>query len=972
MVYSKLSEEPQTMEPRRRGKKAQVAPGEGEDMRENKGKDNANFVLNELGDETANNLRGSLRFSEAAKKVSDEMDAFKLLANVRSSASKWKSYATSRRFKKRTLHGDAEKYEHFDRMVQETGQDGESVMQRQSAGIGLDDIHDDYIDYKTFRQSRGPVMKKDFEMSIASNRALMQYFAKLGQSMKEDETINLEFVHTLVSSGADINCTDKYGQTVLHEVARAWHVDVASFLLEHGADVDKKDNYGRTALHVAAAVDYPEMVNLLIEGGADKEARTTEEYQTPVFYAAKNDACQSLKALIKQGCLYMKEKDYKGRTPIHVAAELDRSETARILLELNAPVWIPDNEGIRAITWMINKMPPVANEALNQFHLTDRPNRKQYFYLNFLVRDKEKDPDGKAQTPLHVVVGFRQYDLIMHSVFIRLSQVMWQRFGRFWALFNLGLNFLYILMWTVIGMVVEYDQRHIYTMPEDVWRIVLFLVAVLFTFYQIFEEVMDFIRSQRVHSEFEKKRVAEIERDLKFCHPRWPGEEKYLREEIEAIEDLKPKYFSDMWNIFDWLCYILLTVCIVTHIADVIAHSETLARLHIRIMSITIILLWLRLMKNARAFALLGPFIVMLGHMLKDCARFLFLYMEFYIPYLAAFWMIFGGTKKARDNSGEEVSVDGYQFFGQLFFSMLRLTLVDEYDYDNMKKIDHIMADILLATWFLLSAILCLNLFIALLSDTFQRVYDNAQANAVMQKAITIINIWEGINRKRKNRFWEYIESTCSPLIETYDDDMTQTGDEDLKKVTIQIKEDLDHFQEMFKLHFGDPTSQLLGSNLAAAPSRSGGGGGGKGGTLVSARQFEAEVEDLRESLKTVKSQQEEMALRLKKDMSSVKSMLKLLLGKEPTGGAYEIEETSLIPSEMTPVAKMRRKKKKSQAAREVQKTSTELQSQQFSPLLDIGSTEFTPATFIDPSMPVSLPAVDVTSTSSSQHPSRY
>ena len=28
-----------------------------------------------------------------------------------------------------------------------------------------------------------------------------------------------------------------------------------------------------------------------------------------------------------------------------------------------------------------------------------------------------------------------------------------------------------------------------------------------------------------------------------------------------------------------------------------------------------------------------GPFIVMLGHMLKDCARFLFLYMEFYLPF---------------------------------------------------------------------------------------------------------------------------------------------------------------------------------------------------------------------------------------------------------------------------------------------------------------------------------------------------
>ena len=67
-------------------------------------------------------------------------------------------------------------------------------------------------------------------------------------------------------------------------------------------------------------------------------------------------------------------------------------------------------------------------------------------------------------------------------------------------------------------------------------------------------------------------------------------------------------------------------------------------------------------------------------------------------------------------------------------------------------------------------------------------MYDNAQANAVMQKAITIINTWEGINKQSKASFWKYIEDECSPLVDIYDDDMTTGGDEDLKKVTIQIK----------------------------------------------------------------------------------------------------------------------------------------------------------------------------------------
>ena len=53
----------------------------------------------------------------------------------------------------------------------------------------------------------------------------------------------------------------------LYQVARAWHVDVAQFLIDQKANINVADNYGRTPLHVAAAVDYPEMVNFLIKMG---------------------------------------------------------------------------------------------------------------------------------------------------------------------------------------------------------------------------------------------------------------------------------------------------------------------------------------------------------------------------------------------------------------------------------------------------------------------------------------------------------------------------------------------------------------------------------------------------------------------------------------------------------------------------------------------------------------------------------
>jgi hypothetical protein len=78
-------------------------------------------------------------------------------------------------------------------------------MRQLNTGLGLDDGISGF--YMTVSQ-----------LPVTSNQALIQYFAKLGQSQNSEETIDLEEVNKLLSDGANINCTDRHGQTVLHEV----------------------------------------------------------------------------------------------------------------------------------------------------------------------------------------------------------------------------------------------------------------------------------------------------------------------------------------------------------------------------------------------------------------------------------------------------------------------------------------------------------------------------------------------------------------------------------------------------------------------------------------------------------------------------------------------------------------------------------------------------------------------------------
>lgn len=67
-----------------------------------------------------------------------------------------------------------------------------------------------------------------------SNQTLLQYFGKLSSSNDCDDCLNLEHIKSLLSEGASVNTSDRFGQTLLHEVSRTWGIDVAQFFVEQG------------------------------------------------------------------------------------------------------------------------------------------------------------------------------------------------------------------------------------------------------------------------------------------------------------------------------------------------------------------------------------------------------------------------------------------------------------------------------------------------------------------------------------------------------------------------------------------------------------------------------------------------------------------------------------------------------------------------------------------------------------------
>ncbi|KAJ8014259.1 hypothetical protein DPEC_G00038410 [Dallia pectoralis] len=634
------------------------------------------------------------------------------------------------------------------------------------------------------------------------NKRLLDHFRALAASNQDTDEVDLQYLNDVIAGGADPNSTDQYGQTVLHEISRAWNVDVMRFFLERGADVQRPDCYGVTPLHVAAALDYEEMIHFLLNRKADIHAETEPDGQTPLHYAAKNDSLGAIRLLLQNGA-DISARDYKKRTPLQLAANLDRSEAARTLMELGADAGVKDSDGQLCITAMIDKMTSVANLALNQFHMIDRMTRQQYYYLHLLEPEppcKHNPPGTRPQenctseptSPLEFIVHQGKLDLIMHPVVLKLINVKWKLYGRTGAWILLLLNFLFIVSWTTVAISVSVIRNEEpYVFPEDWWRVFVVVVALGLTVVEVGREVAEMIGSRTKLKSWQSWYERRINNDLRCTHPMWPEEKHFLEEQIRLIRCMKGNYLQDPWNIFDWLVYILLMAVFGVHVADIFLLSGTLRDYSLRLFAVVIILLWLRLMKHVRAFRVMGPFIVMLGNIVGDVLCFLFLYAEIFIPYACAFWIIFGG----------QASIPSMRTVPQLLYSLYRITLVDEYEFNAMVEVDSLMAHFLCGTFLALSSILCVNLMIALLSDTFQRVYDNALANAVMQQAAIILQVEESMPRLRRFYDDQHIHRFCAPLGEFYDDDIRTDSKShaEMKMITTQIKETLDEFLEIQK-----------------------------------------------------------------------------------------------------------------------------------------------------------------------------
>jgi hypothetical protein len=160
------------------------------------------------------------------------------------------------------------------------------------------------------------------------------------------------------------------------------------------------------------------------------------------------------------------------------------------LIDEGASSCLLDTSGNSALSVLIDKLPHLSLEALNQLHMTDVITMKEFYYINFLEASRMKLETKKTRTPLETAVVTRKFEVVSHPVMQRLIHNKWMYFGRTATILDLCFYIVFNILWTAMSMLTPPTGQELYEpLSQNAWRVVLMFVIGIMIIYQVGRQV---------------------------------------------------------------------------------------------------------------------------------------------------------------------------------------------------------------------------------------------------------------------------------------------------------------------------------------------------------------------------------------------------------------------------------------------------------------------------------------------------
>jgi len=177
-------------------------------------------------------------------------------------------------------------------------------------------------------------------------------------------------------------------------------------------------------------------------------------------------------------------------------------------------------------------------------------------------------------------------------------------------------------------------------------------------------------------------------------------------------------------------------------VAMFLPENERLKKLIPPLVSLTVLLGWLRIFQLLGVLKESGVFIAIFSKMLGDVLRFLMIYSIFWVAFSSCFQILMP-------------DLDGFNNFISALGTMYR-TMLGDSGYSDVAAHEHYssVGASLYLLYLLIACVVLVNLLVAMMATSYETVQNDAEAEAFMERTDTILRIEETLNPiKRKDAF---------------------------------------------------------------------------------------------------------------------------------------------------------------------------------------------------------------------------
>ncbi|XP_068748124.1 serine/threonine-protein phosphatase 6 regulatory ankyrin repeat subunit B-like isoform X2 [Montipora capricornis] len=539
---------------------------------------------------------------------------------------------------------------------------------------------------------------------------------------------HIEVASTLISKASTLlHQVDNDGRTALHLAAVNGHRDLLTILIGQGADIDAQDNLGNTALHIAAEAGYPRVVKLLMEYGASSMIENKSE-DVALCNAARERHTEVMDFLLTQKVnherllnnrkflvdivLCSRAHNYKSLmnfvlgapAPVHISSFLSRHY--RIESTHNKEHWAELTMASEFCESMAKDLISISCAEDSEAVLNSIDGKKVAF-LDFLID-----------------CGLKQ--CVSHSLVQQYVSQIW--FGDLkmedWKLILLAVvSFFFPPLWVYLSLPFKNRHRQI--------PVIKFICRLISHLYLIF------ILSLTV--------VVPWNYSGTYLAPHWYEYFLYLW----IIGMLLAEFSSErVRSGLGWFPTIVVLLIVFSELLRVIAVGyESPQRIGIvfardQFLGAAVMLSVLQLLDFLSIHRLFGPWSVIIGHLVVDVLRFLLILLIFFASFTLQLLAVLKPIGKENENSYTIVQTDPdfMKVVELLFFGLFGLTSTKDLS-ENNKEYAKSMIKVVFGLYNVLIIIVLINLLIAMMSDTYQRLQEQSDVEWKFGRARLIRNM---------------------------------------------------------------------------------------------------------------------------------------------------------------------------------------------------------------------------------------